>query len=78
MPNPSLSCEDEAPPDYTAMVRMRNRLAHEYDETISAWVWSTVVRCQTHHSTDHLEVRRHYDLRYDAQQRWIAALQDRR
>ncbi|MFD7869946.1 DUF86 domain-containing protein [Microbacterium sp. NPDC059771] len=62
-------------PDYTAMVAMRNKLAHEYEEVDSPLVWSTVARCRTHHAKKHEAVRRHYDVRYDAQQRWISAFE---
>lgn len=62
-------------PDYTAMVGMRNKLAHEYEELIPPLVWSTIARCRTHHAKNHEAVRRHYDIRYDAQQRWISALE---
>lgn len=62
-------------PDYTSMVGMRNNLAHEYEEVDAPLVWSTVLRCRTHHARNHAEVRRHYDVLYDAQQRWMTALE---
>lgn len=60
--------------DYSAMVRMRNILAHGFEDVEWPTVWSTVRGSRECYAGAHDAIRRQHDVRYATEQRWLVAL----